>query len=112
MGGRSMPTLFRCASLKGELPATFVYRDELVAAIRDIHPRAPTHILIVPNKLIPTPRCDRADEALLGHMFVVAAQLAAAKALPKDGYSLIVNCNSHGGQRSITCTCTSSAGNP
>jgi histidine triad (HIT) family protein len=93
-----MPTLFE-RILKGELPATFVYRDEQVAAFRDIHPRAPTHILIVPIKPIPTSNdVTSADEALLGHMFVVAAQLAASEGIAKDGYRLIVNCNSHGGQ--------------
>ena len=93
-----MPTLFE-RILQGELPADFVYRDEQVAAIRDIHPRAPTHILIVPNKPIPTANdVTNADAALLGHMFVVAAQLAAREGIAKDGYRLIVNCNSHGGQ--------------
>jgi histidine triad (HIT) family protein len=93
-----MPTLFE-RILQGELPAEFVYRDEQVAAIRDIHPRAPTHILIVPIKPIPTSNdVTSADEALLGHMFVVAAQLAAREGIAKDGYRLIVNCNSHGGQ--------------
>jgi histidine triad (HIT) family protein len=93
-----MPTLFE-RILQGELPADFVYRDERVAAIRDIHPRAPTHILIVPIKPIPTANdVSSADEALLGHMFVVAAQLAAREGIAKDGYRLIVNCNSHGGQ--------------
>jgi histidine triad (HIT) family protein len=93
-----MPTLFE-RILQGELPADFVYRDEQVAAIRDIHPRAPTHILIVPIKPIPTSNdVTSADEALLGHMFVVAAQLAAREGIAKDGYRLIVNCNSHGGQ--------------
>ncbi len=93
-----MPTLFE-RILQGELPADFVYRDERVAAIRDIHPRAPTHILIVPIKPIPTSNdVTSADEALLGHMFVVAAQLAAREGIAKDGYRLIVNCNSHGGQ--------------
>ncbi len=93
-----MPTLFE-RILAGELPATFLYRDEQVAAIRDIHPRAPTHILIVPNKPIPTANdVTAADAALLGHMFVVAAQLAAREGIAKDGYRLIVNCNAHGGQ--------------
>src|SRR5579863_6432577 len=98
MGGRYMPTLFE-RILQGELPANFVYRDEQVAAFRDIHPRAPTHILIVPLRPIPTANdVTSADEALLGHMFVVAAQLAAREGIAKDGYRLIVNCNSHGGQ--------------
>jgi histidine triad (HIT) family protein len=93
-----MPTLFE-RILQGELPANFVYRDELVAAIRDIQPRAPTHILIVPIKPIRTANdVTSSDEALLGHMFVVAAQLAAREGIAKDGYRLIVNCNTHGGQ--------------
>jgi histidine triad (HIT) family protein len=93
-----MPTLFE-RIIQGELPATFVYRDELVAAFRDIHPRAPTHILIVPNKPIPTANdVTSQDEALLGHMFVVAAQIAAKEGIARDGYRLIVNCNAHGGQ--------------
>lgn len=93
-----MPTLFE-RIIHGELPATFVYRDERVCAFRDIHPRAPVHILIVPNKPIPTANdVTSADEALLGHMFVVAAQLAAQEGIAANGYRLIVNCNAHGGQ--------------
>ncbi len=48
-----MPTLFE-RIIQGELPANIVYRDERVVAFRDIHPRAPTHVLIVPVKPIPT----------------------------------------------------------
>jgi histidine triad (HIT) family protein len=93
-----MPTLFE-RIIQGELPATIVYSDERVTAFRDIHPRAPIHLLIVPNKPIPTANdVTSADEALLGHMFVVAAQLAKREGIAEDGYRLIVNCNSHGGQ--------------
>jgi len=93
-----MPTLFE-RIIQGELPASFVYRDERVVAFRDIQPRAPTHILIVPIKPIATSNdvC-AADEALLGHMFIVAAQLAQREGIATDGYRLIVNCNRHGGQ--------------
>jgi len=71
-----MPTLFE-RIISGELPASIVYKDERVTAFRDIHPRAPTHILIVPNKPIPTANdVSAADEALIGHMVVVAAQIA------------------------------------
>ena len=55
-----MPTLFE-RIIAGEIPANIVYRDERVIAFRDIRPRAPTHILIVPNKPIPTAN-DIADE--------------------------------------------------
>ncbi len=93
-----MPTLFE-RILQGELPANFVYRDDRVAAFRDIHPRAPVHVLIVPNKPIPTANdVSSEDETLLGHMLVVAAQIAAREGIAQDGYRLIINCNSHGGQ--------------
>jgi histidine triad (HIT) family protein len=96
--GQVMPTLFE-RIIQGELPATIVYRDERVTAFRDIHPRAPTHVLIVPNKPIPTANdVSAADEALLGHMFVVAAQIAAQEGIAQSGYRLIVNCNADGGQ--------------
>jgi len=93
-----MPTLFE-RIIKGDLPATIVYRDERVTAFRDIHPRAPTHVLIVPNKPIPTSNdVSTADEALLGHIFIVAAQIAAQEGIAQSGYRLIVNCNADGGQ--------------
>jgi len=93
-----MPTLFE-RIIQGELPAAFVHRDDRVVAFRDIHPRAPTHILIVPIKPIRTANDVGADDAaLLGHMFVVAAAIARKEGIAEDGYRLIVNCNAHGGQ--------------
>ena len=93
-----MPTLFE-RIISGELPAAIVHRDERVTAFRDIHPRAPTHILIVPNKPIPTANdVTSADEALLGHMLLIAAELAAREGIADSGYRLIVNCNRDGGQ--------------
>ncbi len=81
-----------------EIPADIVYQDEFVTAFRDIAPQAPTHILIIPNKLIPTAADVIAeDEAILGRMFTVAKKLAEQEGLAK-GYRLIVNCNEHGGQ--------------
>jgi len=93
-----MPTLFE-RIIAGELPADIVHRDAQVIAFRDIHPRAPVHILIVPNKPIATAN-DIADEdaALIGHMVVVARDLARREGIAEAGYRLIVNCNAHGGQ--------------
>ena len=92
-----MPTLFE-RIVAGDLPATIVYRDERVTAFRDIHPRAPTHILIVPNKPILTANDIGAeDEALVGHMVVVAAQLARSEGIADSGYRLIINCNRDSG---------------
>lgn len=93
-----MPTLFE-KIVSGELPATIVYRDDRVTAFRDIKPAAPTHILIVPNKAIPTANdIVDSDEALVGHLFTVARDLARKEGIADDGYRLIINCNRHGGQ--------------
>ena len=93
-----MPTIFE-KIIAGELPADIVYKDERVTAFRDIHPRAPTHILIVPNKPIPTANdIEDADEALIGHLFTVARDLARQEGIAKNGYRLIINCGEHGGQ--------------
>jgi histidine triad (HIT) family protein len=93
-----MDSLFQ-RIIAGELPADIVYRDKLVTAFRDIRPRAPTHILIVPNKFIATSNdITEDDEALVGHLFTVARDLAKREGIAQDGYRLIINCNSHGGQ--------------
>ena len=93
-----MPTLFE-KIIAGDIPATVVYRDSRVIAFLDIRPAAPVHILIVPNKVIPTAN-DIADEdeSLIGHMVIVARDLAREKGIAEDGYRLIINCNAHGGQ--------------
>ena len=85
--------------VKGELPADIVFQDDRVTAFRDIHPQAPTHILIVPNKIIPTVNdVSEEDEATLGHMFVVARDLAASEGIAEEGYRLLVNCGRHANQ--------------
>jgi histidine triad (HIT) family protein len=93
-----MPTLFE-RIISGEIPGDFVYRDDQVVAFRDIHPRAPTHLLIVPVKPIATLNdVTEADTALLGRMLTLAAELARREGIAEAGYRLIVNCNRHGGQ--------------
>lgn len=85
--------------IRKEIPADVVYQDDLVTAFRDINPRAPSHILIIPNKLIPTVNdIEEEDEIVMGRMFTVARKLAKDEGIDQDGYRLIMNCNSHGGQ--------------
>ncbi|EJL92926.1 purine nucleoside phosphoramidase [Pantoea sp. BIGb0393] len=85
--------------IRREIPADVVYQDELVTAFRDIAPKAPTHILIIPNVLIPTANdVQAAHEQALGRMITVAAKIARDEGIAEDGYRLIMNCNSHGGQ--------------
>lgn len=85
--------------IRGELDTELLYQDELVTAFSDIAPKAPTHILIVPNKQIPTVNdIEPEDEAALGRMFTVAAKLAKQAGIDENGYRLAVNCNRDGGQ--------------
>ena len=85
--------------IRREIPAEILYQDELVTAFRDIQPRAPHHLLIVPNQLIPTvDEVTAADEQALGRLFTVAARLARQLGIAEEGYRLIVNCRDHGGQ--------------
>ena len=93
-----MPTIFS-KIIAHEIPSDIVYQDDRVTAFRDIHPQAPVHILIVPNREIPTAAdVTEADEAVLGHMFVVAKQVARELGIAESGYRLLVNCKGDGGQ--------------
>ena len=85
--------------IRKEIDTTLLYQDDLVTAFRDISPRAKTHILIIPNKLIPTVNdVEEEDELALGRMITVAKKLAAQEGIDENGYRLIMNCNHHGGQ--------------
>lgn len=85
--------------IRQEIPAPLLFQDELVTAFRDITPQAKSHILIVPNKVIPTANdIDVADELTIGRMFTVARKLAADEGIAENGYRLIMNCNEHAGQ--------------
>ena len=77
-----------------ELPAEIVYQDELVTAFRDIHPVAPIHVLIIPNKVIPTlNEATEEDTALLGKLLLTARKLAEQLGIAEGGYRLVLNCN-------------------
>ncbi len=85
--------------LRGEIPNNTVLETEHTLAFRDIQPKAKTHILIIPNVLIPTVNDVEPDHELaLGRMFTVARKLASDAGIAEDGYRLIMNCNRHGGQ--------------
>ena len=85
--------------IRKEIPADVVYEDDRVTAFRDINPQAPVHVLVIPNRVIPTVNdISEADESLVGHLFTVAARIAKQEGIAEDGYRLLVNCNAHGGQ--------------
>jgi histidine triad (HIT) family protein len=88
-----------CKIVSGEAKATIIYRDEQVTAFRDVHPVAPTHILIVPNKHIESVNTlESEDEPLIGHLFTVAGRLANEEGISKGGYRLTTNTGVDGGQ--------------
>ncbi len=93
-----MPCVF-CKILSGEAPATIIYQDEQVTAFRDIHPIAHTHILIIPNHHIDSANAlEPGDELLVGHMVLVAKELARQEGVAENGYRLMINTGVHGGQ--------------
>lgn len=93
-----MTTLF-AKIVNDEIPSKKVYQDDLVTAFWDINPIAPVHILIVPNKVIPTVNdLTEEDEIVAGRMLLVAKKLAEQEGIAEDGYRLLINCNEHGGQ--------------
>lgn len=81
-----------------EIPADIVHEDELCLAFRDINPRAPTHVLVIPKKPIASlDHLDDGDQALIGHLLLVVRDLARQLGL-NNGYRLVANCGSDGGQ--------------
>jgi len=85
--------------IRQEIATPLLYQDDLVTAFRDISPKAKSHILIIPNKLIPTINdVTEDDELCLGRMVTVAKKLAKEEGIDENGYRLIFNCNEDGGQ--------------
>jgi len=83
----------------GKAAAPLLHEDELVIAIRDIAPRAPTHILLIPRRHIPSAlHLADADGPLLGRLFAVAADLARSEGIAEAGYRLVANVGRWGGQ--------------
>lgn len=93
-----MSTIFE-KIIAGEIPADIIYRDDQLICFPDINPAAPVHLLIVPLEPVPTVN-DLSDDdaALVGHMFIVARDLARQHGLAENGYRLVINCKADGGQ--------------
>jgi histidine triad (HIT) family protein len=82
-----------------EIPAAIVYQDEEITAFHDVHPVAPVHVLIVPNRVIPTLNDASAeDQALLGRLFLTAQRIARELGIDQSGYRLVMNTNGDAGQ--------------
>lgn len=94
-----MATIFS-KIINKEIPANIVYEDDTILAFRDIAPQAPTHIVIIPKVLdIPTLNSlETSHSQLLGHIVIVASQIAKSEGIAESGYRLVCNCNNDGGQ--------------
>jgi len=93
-----MDCLF-CKIIGGEIPGDFVYKDDRVVAFKDIHPMAPTHVLIVPREHIPTlADVTERKSGLVAHMVMVANKLAKQGGVADKGYRVVINSGPEGGQ--------------
>jgi diadenosine tetraphosphate (Ap4A) HIT family hydrolase len=88
-----------CKIVREEIPARKVYEDELVIAIEDIAPVAPTHILIFPKKhFVNTLDMEPADNPLIGHIYQVAARIVRERKEAEKGFRIVNNNNAGAGQ--------------
>jgi histidine triad (HIT) family protein len=88
-----------CEIVNGKSSAQVIYRDELVTAFHDIHPAAPKHILVVPNKHIPSLNDIKVDDGpILGHLLSVVGQIARQEGIADSGYRTIINTGAYAGQ--------------
>ncbi|QNS02035.1 MAG: HIT domain-containing protein [Buchnera aphidicola (Pentalonia nigronervosa)] len=82
-----------------KIPADIVYQDRIITAFKDIKPKAPIHILIVPNIFIKSlNKIDKSNKHVLEHMIYTAIKIAKSAKISQDGYKIIINCNKNGGQ--------------
>jgi len=88
-----------CQIVAGKIPSKILYQDEEVIAFRDINPQAPTHILIIPKKHIPSlAHLPEAESPLIGYMVNIANRLAKEEGISEKGYRLAISCGEEGGQ--------------
>ena len=93
------PECLFCGIAAGDIPSDQVHSDETVVAFRDIAPRAPTHILLVPREHIRSAAELTDDHAhVVGHLFAVAAELARAQGIADAGYRIVTNVGRGAGQ--------------
>ena len=88
-----------CKILAGEIPADLVYESETAVAFRDINPKAPTHVLVIPRKHISTINdIEQDDQEIIGSLYTAAKEIAAQAGIADDGYRAVMNCNKDAGQ--------------
>lgn len=92
-------TCLFCRIASGELPAKVVREDETTLAFRDIDPKAPTHVLVIPRRHIGSVNdLTRNDAALIGQLFLAAREIAEQDGVSESGYRLVMNTGADAGQ--------------
>jgi histidine triad (HIT) family protein len=86
-----------CRIVRREIPATVIHEDEHTVAFRDIDPKAPTHVLVIPKEHVPSLN-EATDAAQIGRLMLVAAQIAKAEGIADEGYRTVVNSGANAGQ--------------
>jgi len=88
-----------CKIASKEAPADIVYKDEKFLVFRDIHPKAPLHLLIIPKKHIPSiNRLESQDKELMGELFLLSKKIAKEQGVDRTGYKLVFNVGKGAGQ--------------
>ena len=88
-----------CKVVAGEIPSSKVYEDDVCFAFNDLHPQAPTHILVVPREHVDSlETAGEQQKETLGHLLLSAAEIAREKGFSEFGYRVVINTNSDGGQ--------------
>ncbi len=88
-----------CGIANGEMDTELLYEDDQVVAFKDINPKAPVHLLIIPKEHIATILdLEEENDQLIGHMYQVAKKLAKEYDIAEDGFRVVANCNEDGGQ--------------
>jgi histidine triad (HIT) family protein len=88
-----------CKIRDGQVPAKVVHKDEVCMALEDINPQAPTHLLVIPLKHVPTVNdLTPEDREMVGQLYLTAAQLARQRGHAESGYRLVMNTHRHAGQ--------------
>jgi histidine triad (HIT) family protein len=88
-----------CKIAKKGIPAKIVYEDETILAFEDIHPKAPTHILIIPKDHFASLNDVPEDKGeLLAHILIKARQIARDKGIAESGYRIVLNTARDSGQ--------------
>ena len=88
-----------CKIINKEIPSEIVYEDEEILAFKDIAPKAPVHIIVIPKKHIEKiTEIEKQDEAVIGKIYSAINKIAKEQGIAEDGFRVIINCGENGGQ--------------